>query len=151
MGCCNDVFDELQRTVIAGNDFLDGNVMAAGLHAVMYAADIDGAVTCENDIGANKESLLACILNEIEVPVRLHDGLKTKWLTCRDVFLTELCGSLSSCKVGTASRPLDVISIDVVDANGFQELCDGAFAGAVRSSKDHDLGSFNGVHPADSS
>ena len=69
----------------------------------------------------------------------------------RDVFLTELCGSLSSCKVGTASRPLDVVSIDVVDANGFQELCDGAFAGAVRSSKDHDLWSFNGVHPADSS
>lgn len=104
--------------------------MAAGLHAAMYAADIDGAVTCEHDIGANKESLLACILNEIEVPVRRHDGLKTKWLACRDVFLTELCGSLSSCKVGTASRPLDV-----VDANGFQELCDGAFAGAVGPTK----------------
>ena len=75
MRCYNDVFDEPQRTVIAGNNLLDGNVVATGLYAAMYPADIDGAVTCEHDIGANKESLLTCILKELEVPVRRHDGV----------------------------------------------------------------------------
>ena len=51
------------------------NVVATGLYAAMYPADIDGAVRCEHDLGANKESLLTCILNELEVPVRRHDGV----------------------------------------------------------------------------
>ena len=42
----------------------------------MCASDIDDAVTCEHDIGANKGPLLICILNELEIPVRQHDGLR---------------------------------------------------------------------------
>ena len=70
MGYCNDVFNESQRTGIVGNDLLDGNVLPTGLHAPMHAADIDGTVTGEYDIGADEEAPLSCILDELEISVR---------------------------------------------------------------------------------